>query len=98
MPKLWDHLDLSLARKVVSLRSLRAYIRRARSAITRVTLANINPTLIRDTMRLINQCPSLSYLDVRVKTDIATCFEPIHSLASLTTLVISDKCPMTNCE
>lgn len=96
VPKLWAHLDLSMARKAVSLRSVRAYIRRTQSAITRVTVDNVNPTATSDMMKLITQCPSLSYLDVRLKTNINTCFEPIHSLPNLATLVMSNKCLMTN--
>jgi hypothetical protein len=87
-----------MARRLVSLRSMRAYIRRARSAITRVTLDNVNPIFAREMVRLLSQCPSLSHFDVRVQLDVGFCFEPIRSLVSLTTLVISDNCPMTHHE
>lgn len=93
----WSHLDLSIARKPVPLRSIRAYLRRARPAVKEVTLTGYTPNQASKVMSLLAKCPNLvqfamTKLDGRVQYDVSS----FSSFSKLTTLHIDHTVVVTH--
>ncbi|PGH14560.1 hypothetical protein AJ80_05880 [Polytolypa hystricis UAMH7299] len=86
-PKLWEHLDLSIARRPVSPFHVQAFLRKTRSNIKRATLASLAPQFAGKITTGLSRCQSLAHLDMRLSTDIASSFLPINKMSRLTTLV-----------
>ena len=91
LPSLWAHLDLAYARRLVSLNTIRDYIRRSKNGLAR---ASIHTSKSRNDMMLCDallRCPNLKHLDIDIAGDVNDCnlLKSTPSFAGLQVLVIS---------
>lgn len=83
LPHLWANIDLSVARRRLSLNSARALMRKLHPGLRKITLARIASHQANSVMTLLRQCRKLSYLDVQIIVDPNL----FHTFPKLTTLI-----------
>ncbi|KMU91208.1 hypothetical protein CIHG_09020 [Coccidioides immitis H538.4] len=88
----WKNLNLTVARRPVSLSAVRAFVCRTNGGVKEASLARINPTVIPKVLELLSRCPDLNYLKVTAEQKIDSL--PVVNLKNLKTLIVL-KCTLS---
>lgn len=95
MPSLWSNLDLSAAKKPVSLGAVRKYIKRSNGMTTRVTLDRFGSNAEKIPRYVATRCKGLE--DLRIPGGLigASILEAAPCASNLKTLIISKSCQVS---
>ena len=95
MPSLWSNLDLSAAKKPVSLGAVRKYIKRSNGTTTRVTLDRFGSNAEKIPRYVATRCKRLQ--DLRIPGGLigASILEAAPCASNLKTLIISKSCQVS---
>jgi len=95
MPRLWNHLDLSGARKPVKLPAIRGCVRRSKGLITHATfnrVATANSDILK---HVTSRAEGLRHLEIMNGFTGSSMIEAAPLARNLTTLIVSLNCDIT---
>ena len=95
MPGLWSDLDFSTAKKPVTLRAVREYVKWGNGAHTRIILDRFGSSVEKISRYIATRCRRLK--DLRLSGGLigTSMLEAVPCISSLKTLIISEPCQMS---